>query len=72
MLFSYDEESPNNPLDAFTFNIKQLSIDNDIEDLEDDIEDKWREWERAEHIKDSLSDLHNDLVAIDKVFRSCS
>ena len=67
MSISIQKEWTSDPLGTFTFSLKQLSIDNDIEDLEDDIEDEWEKWDRAKHTKDSLSDLHNDLVAIDKI-----
>ncbi|OUR93923.1 hypothetical protein A9Q87_04230 [Flavobacteriales bacterium 34_180_T64] len=57
----------NDGTSEFTFRIKQLSIDNDIKDLEDSIDDKWEKWHRAKHLKDSLSELHIDLVTIDSV-----
>jgi len=44
-----------------------FSYDSDIEDLKDDIFGKWKAYDELKHKKDSLDNLHNDLVAIDKV-----
>jgi uncharacterized coiled-coil DUF342 family protein len=47
-----------------------FSYDSDIEDLKDDIFDKWKAYDELRLKKDSLNNLHNDLLAIDKVLDS--
>lgn len=55
-------------IENFNFTFENLmSYAGEIEDLEGDIQDKWEKWDRTKHLKDSLSGLYNDLVAIDKV-----
>jgi len=44
-----------------------LSIDKDIEGLEDDILDKWEDYDKAKTVKEDNEKKHNALVSIDKV-----
>lgn len=67
-IFDRRKEQFGDAVGNFNFTFENLlSYVKDIEDLEDDIQDEWEKWDRTKHIKDSLNELYNDLVAIDKV-----
>ena len=68
LLIGTRKEAIGDAIGNYNFTFKNLlSSADDIEDLEDDILEEWEKWDRAKHAKDSLNELYNDLVTIDKI-----
>ena len=59
--------SQNTHYDETVFHVALFSYDDDISGLEDDILDKWDEWDRAKARKKDAEEHHNELVAIDEI-----